>query len=227
MPDFWNRQPSRDRSWDVRDLREDYGQADYSRDYVYDKRRRTAHRVEPAAHTRDDFGQADFSRDYEYDPHTRTAVRREELHRQLRDERPRAMREGERADDRDERRLDSPRTWFGARDRDHDGVEDRYDRDDDRHRDRRGVHGRSDESIWREVMQRLADDRRLEARDIEVDVRAGEVTLRGQVEDRDQKRRAEDLADVDGVVDVHNHLTLRDRRPGDSRPGGWRRGLGL
>lgn len=253
--DFWNRQRGRERSWDVRDLREDFGQADYSRDYIYDRRRRIGYRAEPNAAGRDDFGQADFSRDYEYDPRRRTAVRREELHEQLRDERPRQMRDdaddrgwrrSERAVDRErrreephsERRLDDPRTWFGGgarHDRDRDGRDDRFERDrgyehDSRYQERdRYARGRGgDEALWRAVMDRLTDDRRLDARDIQVDVRDGEVTLRGVVEDRDQKRRAEDLADISGVVDVHNHLTIRDRYAGERQGGSsWRRNLGL
>lgn len=245
--DFWNRNRGRERSWDVRDLREDFGQADYSRDYGFDRRRRVGYRNAAQTGGRDDFGQADFSRDYEYDPRSRTAVRREEMHDQLRDERhhhegdERGYRANERFIDRDrrqddrmhderhhgERRLDDPRTWFGgggARDRDRDGRDDRYDRYDDR--ERRGRYD-PDEQIWREVCDRLAGERRLDARDIEVDVRGGEVTLRGVVEDRDQKRRAEDLAEVAGVVDVHNHLTIRGRSMGESRGSAWRRGFGL
>lgn len=235
--EFWNRHRGRERSWDVRDLREDYGQADYSRDYGFDRRRRVGYRNAAQTGGRDDFGQADFSRDYEYDPRSRTAVRREEMREQVRDDRhhvsdEHGYRANERFMDRDrrhddrgrdlrehgERRLDDPRTWFGGgRDRDRDGRDDR---------DRRGRYD-PDEQIWREVCDRLADERRLDARDIEVDVRGGEVTLRGMVEDRDQKRRAEDLAEVAGVVDVHNHLTIRNRYAGEHRGSSWRRGFGL
>jgi hypothetical protein len=235
--EFWNRHRGRDRSWDVRDLREDYGQADYSRDYAFDRRRRIGYRAEPRTGEREDFGQADFSRDYEYDPRSRTAGRREELHEPVRDDHrrhdddERSYRANERAFDRDrrldehrdERRLDDPRTWFGGG-HDRGRRNERQGRYDDRDR-----HGRydPDEQIWREVCDRLGDERRLDARDIEVDVRDAEVTLRGMVEDRDQKRRAEELAEVAGVVDVHNHLTIRHRSAGESRGGSWRRSFGL
>jgi hypothetical protein len=247
--DFWNRHRGRERSWDVRDLREDYGQADYSRDYGFDRHRRVGYRTEARTGGRDDFGQADFSRDYEYDPRSRTAVRHEDVREPARDDRrlitgdghgyranerfmDRDRRSGPGRDDRreenrGERRLDDPRTWFGGgRDHDRDGVDDRYARRHDTDRDARGRYD-PDEQIWREVCERLADDRRLDARDIEVDVRGGEVTLRGMVEDRDQKRRAEDLAEVAGVADVHNHLTIRNRSAGESRGGSWRRSFGL
>lgn len=234
--EFWNRHRGRERSWDVRDLREDFGQADYSRDYAFDRLRRVGYRTEARTGGREDFGQADFSRDYEYDPRSRTAVRRGEAHEELGEDHrhlseDRGYRPNERYMDRDrrhdgarsERRLDDPRTWFGGgRDRDRHGREDRYDR----YEDRRGRYD-PDEEIWREVCDRLSDDRHLDAREIEVDVRGGEVTLRGMVEDRDQKRRAEDLAEVAGVVDVHNHLTIRNRSTGEHRGSSWRRGFGL
>lgn len=53
---------------------QDFGQADYSKDYGYDPERRTGYRrTDPA---RPDHGQADYDRDYVYDPKTRTARRR-------------------------------------------------------------------------------------------------------------------------------------------------------
>jgi len=219
--EFWNRHRGRERSWDVRDLREDYGQADYSRDYGFDRRRRVGYRTEARGAGRDDFGQADFSRDYDYDPKSRTAVRRGEMdERNWRSENAAELDREHRYEPRRERRLDDPRTWFG-------GGRDRYEARHDRYdvRDRRGRYD-PDEEIWREVCDRLADDRRLDARDIVVDVRDGEVTLRGVVDDRDQKRRAEDLADIEGVVDVHNHLTIRTRGASE-RGSAWRRGFGL
>ena len=48
--------------------RDDFGQADFSRDYAYDPESRTAYRpAEEAAWRRDDYGQADYSDDYGYD----------------------------------------------------------------------------------------------------------------------------------------------------------------
>jgi hypothetical protein len=50
----------------------------------------------------------------------------------------------------------------------------------------------------------------LDASEIEVNVSSGEVTLTGTVSDRDQKFRAENIADgVGGVNDVHNQLRVR------------------
>jgi len=68
---------------------------------------------------------------------------------------------------------------------------------------------RSDERLYEEVCERLMDDPRLDASDIEVAVEEAEVTLRGSVTSRRDKRRAEDLAaGILGVRDVHNRLRL-------------------
>ena len=56
----------------------------------------------------------------------------------------------------------------------------------------------------------LFDDGRLDACDIEVKVDAGEVTLNGQVASREDKRRAEDVAEsVSGVRHLQNNLRVR------------------
>ena len=78
---------------------------------------------------------------------------------------------------------------------------------------------RSDERIREEVSERLTDDRRVDASDVVVEVKNFEVTLSGTVRDRDQKRRAEDLAEqVSGVREVSNHL--RVSREHEDRAGG-------
>ncbi len=67
---------------------------------------------------------------------------------------------------------------------------------------------RSDERIRDEVCERIARSG-IDAREVEVAVAAGEVTLTGTVERRDEKRALEDVADdVFGVEDVHNQLRL-------------------
>jgi len=74
---------------------------------------------------------------------------------------------------------------------------------------------RSDERIREEVNERLTDDPRVDASDIEVEVRNGEVTLRGRVEERRDKRTAEEVIEnLPGVKDVKNEL--RVERSGDS-----------
>ena len=69
---------------------------------------------------------------------------------------------------------------------------------------------RSDEAIHEDVCEELTRAGHVDATDIEVHVQRGEVTLAGSVADREQKRLAEDHADlVPGVVDVHNRLLIR------------------
>jgi len=69
---------------------------------------------------------------------------------------------------------------------------------------------RSDSRIEEEVNDALVDDAFIDATNIEVKVKDGEVTLEGAVEDRMAKRRAEDLsANIRGVKDVHNHLKVQ------------------
>jgi len=69
---------------------------------------------------------------------------------------------------------------------------------------------RSDERIREDVSDRLSDDDEVDASDITVTVKDGEVTLEGTVKVRREKHRAEDIADaVRGVNDVHNRLTVQ------------------
>ena len=83
---------------------------------------------------------------------------------------------------------------------------------------------RSDERILEDVCERLTRHGQIDASDIEVHVKDGEVTLSGSVDDRAAKRMAEDVVDdVSGVKDVHNNLTLQ--HPGQSRT--YRRGSGM
>ena len=68
---------------------------------------------------------------------------------------------------------------------------------------------RSDDRIQEEICDCMTDDARLDASDIEVQVSSGVVTLIGTVTSRDQKRRAEDVAErVSGVKDVTNQLRV-------------------
>jgi hypothetical protein len=72
---------------------------------------------------------------------------------------------------------------------------------------------RTDERIYEDVCERLAQHGRIDASEIEVRVNHGEVTLTGTIPDRRQKRLAEDVIDtVWGVEDIHNQLYVRDQR---------------
>lgn len=68
---------------------------------------------------------------------------------------------------------------------------------------------RSDERIRDDVCDRLSEGY-LDATDIEVSVKDGEVTLEGTVGQKLFKRMAEDLAEqVRGVFDVHNRIRVK------------------
>lgn len=69
---------------------------------------------------------------------------------------------------------------------------------------------RADDAIREDACEALAYDHRLDAGDVEVEVKDGEITLKGTVRNRDEKRLAETLVEgVRGVRDVHNRLTIR------------------
>jgi len=82
---------------------------------------------------------------------------------------------------------------------------------------------RSDERIYEDVCERLTFHGQIDAHNVRVQVKDGEVTLDGTVRDRRTKRMAEDVADqVTGVKDVHNqlHIEQRSREEEMGMPGG-------
>jgi hypothetical protein len=121
-----------------------------------------------------------------------------------------------------EGRAEESRTWW---DRTQDELSAWFGDDDARHRRQwderradaageyrgRGPKGyrRSDERMLGDVNDRLTEDPYLDASEIEVTVKEAEVTLTGMVFRREDKRRAEDLAErVSGVTHVQNNLRL-------------------
>jgi hypothetical protein len=84
-----------------------------------------------------------------------------------------------------------------------------YDRP--RYGEMRGPKGwtRSDDRIRDEICERIVRCG-IDAREVELEVNAGEVTLTGTVARRDLKRWIEDIADrVIGVREVHNRIRTR------------------
>lgn len=78
---------------------------------------------------------------------------------------------------------------------------------------------RSDERIREDINDRLTDDPWLDATAIEVAVKDCEVTLSGTIRGRDDKRRAENLAEsVSGVNHVQNNLRVDQPRPDRPAP---------
>lgn len=71
---------------------------------------------------------------------------------------------------------------------------------------------RSDERLTDDIHEELIRHGRIDASDIEVSVKDGEVTLTGSVSSRQDKRTAEELAErVLGVHDVQNQLRVRSQ----------------
>jgi len=107
------------------------------------------------------------------------------------------------------------RTWFDrARDEVSSWMGDRdalHRREADGEHRGRGPKGyrRSDERIREDIADRLTDDSWLNAENIEIAVADGDVTLSGAVRSREDKKRAEALAEsVTGVGNVQNNLRV-------------------
>jgi osmotically-inducible protein OsmY len=86
----------------------------------------------------------------------------------------------------------------------------------------RGPRGykRSDDRIREEVCDCLTDDDRLDATNIEVTVKDGEVTLSGYTTSRADKRWAESLAErISGVKEVQNGIRLMDHQRAQGQAG--------
>lgn len=105
-----------------------------------------------------------------------------------------------------DRASDEVSSWLGDED-----AQRRREMDERRSHRGRGPKGykRSDARILEDVSDRLTDDHWLDASDIEVRVKDGEVTLSGTVDSRASKYRAEMIADsCSGVSEVQNHLRV-------------------
>lgn len=75
----------------------------------------------------------------------------------------------------------------------------------------------SDTAITTRTKMALATDERVGVPDIQVETIEGVVILRGQVESMEQKQAAAEVAaQVEGVREVHNDLTVRRIKPPSS-----------
>lgn len=94
----------------------------------------------------------------------------------------------------------------------------------------RGPRGyqRGDERIREDICERLTEDPRIDASDVEVQVVNAEVTLAGSVRTRDEKHFTENLVErIVGVREVNNNLKVRppDEVLGTARSGSSMLGL--
>ncbi len=79
---------------------------------------------------------------------------------------------------------------------------------------------RTDERIKEDIHERLTEDATIDASEIEVDVRSGEVFLKGTVRTRQEKRKAEDIIEnVSGVKDIENHIKLQQENAQSANAG--------
>lgn len=107
-----------------------------------------------------------------------------------------------------DRTKDEVSSWFGDDDAERRRTSDRNTGGAHKGKGPKG-YTRSDDRIREDVHDRLSDDPYVDASDIEVKVENCEVVLTGNVSDRDQKRRAEDVVEsVSGVRHVENRLRV-------------------
>ena len=111
-----------------------------------------------------------------------------------------------------DRTVDEVSSWFGDEDaerrRQMDEREGYYSRGQYRGKGPKG-YTRSDSRIQEDISERLADNDYIDASEVELSVKDGEVILTGTVADRFCKRLAEDIAeDVSGVSHVENRLRV-------------------
>jgi len=84
----------------------------------------------------------------------------------------------------------------------------------------RGPQGykRSDDRIMEDINEAMTRDHDLDASNISVEAKDGEVILKGTVSDRESKRRAEEIAEsCSGVRDVQNQIRIQRENNSDSR----------
>ena len=123
-------------------------------------------------------------------------------------------RRGYEPDDRGwwDRTTDEVSSWFGDEDAERRRAWDKQRSGQHRGKGPKGYR-RSDDRIQEDINDRLSDDVFIDASDIEVSVNQGEVTLTGTVNERSDKRRAEDIAEeVSGVRNVENRIRVNTRQ---------------
>lgn len=122
-----------------------------------------------------------------------------------------------------DRAGDEIASWFGSDDAERRRRQDaqRGDEGAMHHRGRGPKnYQRSDERIREDVNDRLTEDPRIDASEIEVHVENREVTLTGTVGSRFAKRHAEDIAEhVSGVTHVQNNIRVRSEQSAGVAPG--------
>ncbi len=113
---------------------------------------------------------------------------------------------------------DEVASWFGDDEAERRREMD-YRRQQDEHASRGKSHrgrgpnnySRTDERMLEDACEHLTHDHGVDASDMEVTVKNGELTLDGKVNTRWEKRRAEDCVhDISGITHVQNNLRIRE-----------------
>lgn len=120
---------------------------------------------------------------------------------------------GRRRGDRDwwDRTKDEVKSWTGDDDAERRREMDKRMAGQHRGKGPRG-YSRSQDRIREDVCERLSDDSYVDASDIDIQVEGTDVILSGTVNSREEKRRAEDLAEsISGVHNVENRLKVNPR----------------
>lgn len=159
----------------------------YDRQYDHNRSER---RLESMGSLGNDFGRADYADNTRNDQRNRSAYGNDDYRRNWWN-----------------KTKDEVSGWFGD-----ENAQQRRDRDQAGEHRGKGPKGyvRTDERIKEDIHEKLTDDASIDASEIEVDVRSGEVFLKGTVRTRQEKRRAEDIIEnVSGVKDVENHIKLQ------------------
>lgn len=77
---------------------------------------------------------------------------------------------------------------------------------------------RSDQRIYEDVCDALSDDEEIDASQVEVKVEKGEVTLSGTVQNRDARRRIEDVVErISGVKEINNQVKVQRLAQGQTQ----------
>jgi len=155
-----------------------------------------------------DFGRFNRSQDYS---------RNRDWDNDYRNERGRYERNDRNDRDWWDKTKDEVASWFGD-----DDAERRRRMDERREGNHRGKgpknYNRSSDRIKEDVSDRLSDAWDIDASDIDVEINGNEVILSGTVPSKQQKRRAEDIAEsVSGVTNVQNNLRVKQQAFNQSR----------
>jgi len=104
--------------------------------------------------------------------------------------------------------TDEVSSWFGDEDAERRRRMDSQQKGEHRGKGPKDYH-RSQERIMEDVCDRLCDDSYVDASGIEVKVNGSDVILTGTVDNKEAKRRAEDVVEsVSGVTNVQNQLRI-------------------